>query len=89
MLSLSDPLWPRFQANYTDGAGVAGLLRRAERAVTLIAALLTEPQTDQIELRYLLASQAAVKGRPGLAVSIEALDVDPELDDDPLLKDEY
>jgi hypothetical protein len=168
MLSLSDPIWPRFQANYTDGAGVAGLLRRAEsgeppdswyddlfqelchqytvsqaaypaaphlvrlanahpdlradlmillgacyayaqsappvslpahiveewrltaeRAVTLIAALLTEPQTDQIELRYLLASLAAVKGHPGLAVSIEALDVDPGLDDDHLLKDEY
>jgi hypothetical protein len=50
------------------------------------AALQTEPQTDEIELRYLLASLAAVKGHPGLAVSIEALDVDPGLDDDPLLK---
>jgi hypothetical protein len=30
MLSLSDPSWRQFQANYTDGGHVAILLRRAE-----------------------------------------------------------
>ena len=30
MLSLSDPTWRQYKANYTDGASVAGLLRRAE-----------------------------------------------------------
>jgi len=30
MLSLSDPVWQQYQANYTDGARVAGLLSRAE-----------------------------------------------------------
>ena len=153
MLSLSDPTWRRYKANYTDGAGVASLLWRAERgeplanwyddlfqelchqytvseaaypaaphlvrlanahpdlrldllilvgscytsaeparfaaipvevsqewrssaesAVTLIAAMLTEPQTDETELRYLLSSLAAVKGYPGLAMAIERLD---------------
>lgn len=167
MLSLTDPTWRQFRANYTDGAGVASLLRRAEsgepvdnwyddlfqelchqytvseaacpaaphlvrlanahpdlrsgllilhgschafagpdllasmpaemvqewrlsadRAITLTAALLTEPQTDETELRYLLASLAAVKGYPGLAKAIEALDVEPLLDDSPLPPDE-
>jgi len=30
MLALSDPQWPQFHANYTDGGHVAGILRRAE-----------------------------------------------------------
>jgi hypothetical protein len=30
MLSLTDPTWRQYKANYTDGAGVASLLRRAE-----------------------------------------------------------
>jgi hypothetical protein len=155
MLSLTDLRWSQFQANYTDGAGVASLLRRAEageplvnwhddlfqelchqytvseaaypaaphlirlanahpdlrihllillggcyafaessqiasmpaevalewrpcaeRAVTLIAALLIEPQTDETELRYLLSSLAAFKGYPGLASAIEGLDTE-------------
>lgn len=167
MLSLSDPAWRQFRANYTSGAGVAGLLRRAEvgepvdnwyddlfqelchqytvseaacpaaphlvrlanahpdlrvnllillgachayvqpgqlgllpahlveewrlsaeRAIALLSALLIEPQTDETELRYLLASLAAVKGYPGLAMAIEALDVEPPIDDSPLPPDE-
>ncbi len=30
MLSLTDPRWLQFQANYTDGGRVASLLSRAE-----------------------------------------------------------
>jgi hypothetical protein len=153
MLSLIDPSWRQYKANYTDGAGVANLLLRAEggepldnwyddlfqelchqytvseaaypasphlvrlasshpdlrvpllillgachtsakpaqltlipegvaqewssaanEAIPMIASVLAGPQMDEPELRYLLASLAAVKGFPILASAIEALD---------------
>jgi hypothetical protein len=151
MLALTDPRWPQFQANYTDGSRVANLLARAEageplegwydellqelchqytvsqaaypagphlvrlaaaheelrkpllvllgmchafselntaaiaadieaewqasarEAVPLIAGLLAQPQPSESDLRYLLASLAAVSGYPALASAIEGL----------------
>jgi hypothetical protein len=46
----------------------------ANEAISMIASLLSGPQMDEPELRYLLASLAAVKGYPTLASAIEALD---------------
>ncbi len=152
MLSLTDPRWLQFQANYTDGGRVASLLARADSceplhgwydelfqelchqytvseaaypagphlvrlvvareelrkpllvllgmchafcepakagalapdikaewqasardAVPLIAGLLAQPQPNESDLHYLLASLAAVSGYPALASAIEGL----------------
>lgn len=47
-----------------------------QEALRLICALLAEGQFDEVEMRYLLASLAALHGQPQLSQVIEALDVE-------------
>lgn len=47
----------------------------ASEAITLLCDLLSQPQSTQSDLQYLLCSLAAVQGYPSLASAIEAIDV--------------